>query len=120
MSLAVMMAQHATWEACAKEMPELQRIYSDLERAGVDLLGVSVDLDTVDGVPAYLDARGITYPVFTTDDAALETLYPRGEAVVPLTVLIDGDGRILEVHTGWSEASQTALRDLVSSRLDRP
>jgi thiol-disulfide isomerase/thioredoxin len=110
----------ATWcVPCAKEMPELQRIYTDLDRAGVDLVGVSVDLDTVDGVPRYLEARGITYPIFTTDDAALEMLYPRGEAVVPLTVLLDDEGRILEVLTGWSESSQDALRALVSGNRGR-
>jgi thiol-disulfide isomerase/thioredoxin len=103
----------ATWcVPCAEEMPELQRLHPDLERAGIDLLGVSVDLDTAANVPAYLAQREIRYPIFTTDERALESLYPRGEAQVPLTVLLDGQGRILEILQGWSRKSEKALERL--------
>jgi peroxiredoxin len=107
----------ATWcVPCAKEIPELQRLYPELERAGIDLVGVSVDLDTVEHVPGYIAERNVTYPIYTTDEAALETLYPRGEATVPLTLLLDGAGRILEIHSGWNDASEKALRDLMTRK----
>ena len=100
----------ATWcLPCAEEMPHLQRLYPELEAAGVELLGISVDLDTVGNVEEYIRVRNVTYPIYTTDATALGALYPRGEATVPLTVLIDGDGRILEIYSGWSEESERAL-----------
>jgi peroxiredoxin len=103
----------ATWcVPCAREMPELQKLYPRLEQAGIDLVGVSVDLDTAGNVPQYIEERGITYPIYTTDEAALEALYPRGEATVPLTVLLDDTGRILQIHSGWSERSERALLSL--------
>jgi len=106
----------ATWcVPCAEEMPELQKLYPSFTRAGIDLIGISVDLDTVDAVPEFLRARGIDYPVYTTDAAALERLFPRGEATVPLTVLLDAQGRILQILTGWSERSEQALRSLAGS-----
>jgi peroxiredoxin len=107
----------ATWcTPCAQEMPELQKLYPDLTGAGVDLVGVSVDLDTVEHVSAYIRERKITYPIYTTDEAALETLYPRGEATVPLTLLLDGEGRVLEIHSGWSRRTEQGLHDLISRK----
>ena len=106
----------ATWcVPCAREMPELEKLYPALERAGVDLVGVSVDLETVGNVAGYVEARNITYPIFTTDESAMETLYPRGEATVPLTVLLDEDARVLRVYSGWSKASEEALRRLTGA-----
>jgi peroxiredoxin len=107
----------ATWcVPCAQEMPELQKLYPELDGAGIDLLGVSVDLDTVDNVPEYIRQRRITYPIYTTDEAALETLYPRGEATVPLTLLLDGEGTIVEIHSGWSKRSEQAIHALISRK----
>jgi len=107
----------ATWcTPCAQEMPELQKLYPDLTGAGVDLIGVSVDLDTVEHVSAYIRDRKITYPIYTTDEAALETLYPRGEATVPLTLVLDGEGRVLEIHSGWSRRTEQGLHDLISRK----
>ena len=91
-----------------------ERLPTDREERAADLLGVSVDLDTAANVPSYLAQREIRYPIFTTDEQALESLYPRGEAQVPLTVLLDGQGRILEILQGWSEKSEKALQGLAS------
>jgi len=110
----------ATWcVPCAQEMPELQRLYPRLERAGVDLVGISVDLDTAANVPAYVASRGVTYPIYTTDESTLELLYPSGEATVPLTVLVDEEGRILEILSGWSERTERALDLFARSARDR-
>ncbi len=103
----------ATWcVPCAAEIPELQRLYPRLQQAGVDLVGLSVDLETVEAVPDYVQSAGVSYPIYTTDEAALESLYPRGEATVPLTLLLDRDGRVEQIHSGWSEESAEALEEL--------
>jgi thiol-disulfide isomerase/thioredoxin len=104
----------ATWcVPCAEEIPELQKLYPDLERSGVDLVGISVDLDTVEHVAEYVRDRGVGYPIYTTDVSAMEMLYPRGEAVVPVTALLDEQGRVVRVYSGWSPESEEAIRELV-------
>ena len=104
----------ATWcRPCAQEMPQLQKLYPDLDGAGIDLVGVSVDFDTADNVGPYIKERQITYPIYITDEAAMETLYPRGDATVPLTLLLDDRGHVLEIHSGWSRASEQALHNLM-------
>ena len=107
----------ATWcRPCAEEMPELQRLHPDLQRAGVDLIGVSLDRETVAQVSPVVRKRGVTYPNYTTGDETFEALYPRGEAIVPITVLLDERGRVLQVFSGWSERSERALRELTLRR----
>ncbi len=103
----------ATWcVPCAAEIPELERLSPALARHGVDLVGISLDLDTADAVPAYLAERAVSYPVVLTDEAALDTLYPTGEATVPISVLLDRTGTVLEIYPGWSDATASALERL--------
>ena len=45
LTLVVLAAGAAS--TCAEEMPQLERLYPDLEAAGIDLVGVSVDLESM-------------------------------------------------------------------------
>ncbi len=97
---------------CAQEMPELQALYPRLERAGVALIGISLDTETVAQVPAYLRERGIRYPVYTTGPETIAALYRRGEMLIPLSLLLDDRGRVVEAFAGWTERSRQALNAL--------
>ncbi len=109
----------ATWcVPCGREMPELQRLHPSLRASGVGLLGISLDSD-LSAVPGYLRARGITYPIYVAEPSGIEKLYVRGRVVVPLSVLLDGEGRVLEVLSGWSERSREALARLADHGRDR-
>jgi hypothetical protein len=57
----------------------------------------------------------VTYPIYTTDEATLDRLYPTGEATVPLTLLVDEQGRIMEILSGWSERTERKLDRLAQS-----
>lgn len=105
----------ATWcVPCAKEMPELERLREELARSGVDLVGLSVDgPETVGDVPRYAAEREVGYPLYTVTPEALDLLYPTGEATVPVTLLLDADGRVLDVYSGWSARSRAAIERLV-------
>lgn len=107
----------ATWcVPCGREMPELEKLRARLAEAGIDLVGVSVDLDTAAEVPEYVKARGVGYPIFVTDEAGMDRLFPTGEARVPMTVLLDDRGRVLDAHSGWSRETARALESLLGAR----
>ena len=101
----------ATWcVPCAKEIPELQALQGKLAAAGVTLAGVSVDApETVGMVEGYLADRNVSYPTFTTDERGLEALYPSGEVTVSVTVLLDADGTVVEVFSGWSARTERRI-----------
>lgn len=94
---------------CAKEMPELQNLRSRLGVAGIDLVGVSIDTDTADQIPAYLARLGITYPIYATDQGSVSAVFPKGEVLIPASFLLDGRGLVLEALSGWSDDSRSAI-----------
>ena len=95
-------------------MPELQMLSQGLDAAGIDLIGVSLDIDTADLVPAFLDSLAISYPVYTTADPAVPELYAGGELFIPLSILLDDQGRVLRVFGGWSPETAAALAELAA------
>ncbi|ANM31885.1 hypothetical protein ABI59_23455 [Acidobacteria bacterium Mor1] len=106
----------ATWcTPCAVEIPELVHLYPELTAAGIDLVGLSVDVDPAADVQGYVARQGMEYPVLMTDSDSLDILYPNGEATVPLTLLLSDQGQVLEIYSGWSKRSAAALEALVKS-----
>jgi len=101
---------------CAEEMPELQQLRSELSAAGIDLLGVSIDIETADQVSEYIEARGVDYPIFVTDEQSVADVFVGGEVLIPTSFLIDENRRVLDVYTGWSMRTRRALRELVAER----
>jgi peroxiredoxin len=95
-------------------MPELQELYPDLRQAGIDVIGVSIDVETVDQVPGFLSARGIRYPIYTTEEASIPEIFSRDEVLIPISFLLDDRGRVEQVFTGWTEETRTALNRLAA------
>ena len=105
----------ATWcIPCRAEMPQLEKLYPKLQAAGVDLIGVSVDVaEARRKIPSYLERVGVTYPSYTTDETGLELLYSGGQLFVPITFILDGDFRIVEILSGWNAKSEARLQSLL-------
>ncbi len=93
----------ATWcVPCRREMPELEQLSGPLASAGIDLVGISIDTNTVARVAPFLRDMGTTYPVHVSNDDRIPGLFEGGAIVVPLSVLLDEEGRVLRVIGGWS------------------
>jgi peroxiredoxin len=95
-------------------MPELEAMHPRLAERGIDLVGVSVDTDADAPVAEYAKAR-VTYPVYRLDPAEMGRLYTSDEATVPLTFLIDADGRVAELIPGWSDASRRRFEAILGA-----
>ena len=80
--------------------------------SGVDLVGISIDTDTADRIGPFLESTGVTYPVFHTLDPGVSDLYRGGQVSIPLSVLLDDQGRVLQVIGGWSFESAGQFRAL--------
>ena len=99
---------------CRLEMPELEKLYPELQAAGVDLLGISLDTGQARArVQRFLDRAGITYPNFTTHQSSLEQLFTGDQVFVPVSFVIDAQGRIDNLFSGWSRESEAAIRKLI-------
>jgi thiol-disulfide isomerase/thioredoxin len=102
----------ATWcVPCRREMPELEAMRERLAARGVDLVGVSVDTEPAAPVEAFSRAR-VRYPVFRLDPAAMDQLYASDEVTVPLSFVVESDGRVSELVPGWSDASRRRFEEI--------
>ncbi|MCR4756532.1 MAG: redoxin domain-containing protein [Butyrivibrio sp.] len=91
----------ATWcPPCRAEMPDIQKLYEEysaLEDSDVEILAVAFpnygDEKDVEGVKAFLDQNGYTYPVLMDEGASL--ILPYYITAYPTTFIIDKEGYVL-------------------------
>ncbi len=103
----------ATWcVPCRLEMPELQGLQSSFDAQGIDLVGVSIDTQTLGAVAGYVEQIGARYPIYVSQDQAVADLYVGGRISVPLSVLLDDTGRVMQVIGGWSAATAESFERL--------
>ena len=91
----------ATWCApCLKEMPELDAYAREQVANGAQVVGIA--LDEAEPVRAFLQQHGIGYPNLLDtpgpSDAGVRLGNPAG--VLPYSVLVSADGRILKTRIG--------------------
>ena len=83
----------ATWcTPCRVEMPMLEATWQRHKRAGLVVLGASVDRGGASEVRQFVTERGITYPVAIVGDDIIAAL--GGVHGYPTSVLIGRDGRV--------------------------
>ena len=96
---------------CRQEMPQLQKLAAGLKTADVEVIGISLDMGAQRRkVPRVLDQLKITYPTFTTDKAIFTQLFSGDQVLIPLSFIIDRQGQIIEVLTGWNKDSAAQVR----------
>ena len=101
----------ASWcGPCREEMPLLDRTQVRLAAKGLQIVGVASD--SVAATREFLDQTPVHYPILIDDpekDEDLSALFGNDHNVLPYTVLIGRDGRILARRAGsFSEAGLDA------------
>lgn len=89
----------STCAPCIAEMPELSDLYRELQPKGLELIALAMPYDPPNRVMAARQALELPFPVALDVNAKLV----RQLGVPPQTpqfLLIDGDGRVVTVHTG--------------------
>ena len=111
----VMVNFWATWcGPCRQEMPLLEELFSRYERVGFTLLGVNIDDDPRRAMQMAKEL-GVTFPVVFDDRKEVSRLYDVN--AMPVTVLVDKEGRVRHVHhgykPGYEEKYLTQVRSLL-------
>jgi len=91
----------ATWcSPCREEMPELSELYGEYKNKNVMVLGVAVDELAL--VKEFSLATPVSYPLFAAEDdgMALGINLGNDKGVLPYTVIINSDGRIVKTFFG--------------------
>lgn len=107
----------ATWcVPCRREVPELQALHEARAEDGLHVVGVTVDTrGAEEQIRQFVDMYGVTYDIWWDPDQSV--LQEFGAIGVPLTVLIDADGRIAWRHLGAFERGDPELLKAVDEAL---
>jgi thiol-disulfide isomerase/thioredoxin len=107
----------ATWcVPCVKEMPQLDRLRAALEKNGVDLIGLNVDAESDARVQQFLKKVPVGYPIYIGGVPAISQLFATDELTVPLSVVIDQNGRVEQLISGWSADTQRKFEVLAGDK----
>lgn len=105
----------ATWcPPCRLEIPSLQKVHTDLEAEGVLVVGLSTDAGSPNDIRAFLEERGVTYPVGMASPAHRRAF--GGVRALPTTFILDRDGVIR--HRVFGFFAPPAMRAAVSRLLE--
>lgn len=106
----------ATWcVPCVTEMPELELLRPQLAVNRVDLIGVSVDAEPDAPVGPFAAKMGAHYPIFLGGVPVIEKVFEGDQLAVPLSVVLDDRGQVLQIISGFSAATQKKLAALATA-----
>lgn len=106
----------ATWCApCRYEIPELQAMHEEYGSRGFEVIGVSVDEGAPEAVREFVDEYRMTYPVVLDPEGQLANLLET--SVLPTTVLLDREGKIVWKKFGAIEANDPELVKAIEATL---
>ena len=108
----------ATWCApCRESIPHLVQLHKTYQEKGLEVIGMNVDRGDVDTVRRFAKSMEIRYPIVIAQD---EVQRNYGVTGIPMTVLIDRDGRIRQKFMGFTNGISiqitATVNDLTSEK----
>lgn len=110
----------ATWcKPCIRELTAINDVYRDwVEETGVKIYAISIDeAQNAGKVKPFVDARGWDFDILL--DQSGEFARAMGCQHPPHTVIVDGNGKIVYSHSGYTEGSEEELYDIVKKLVNQ-
>ncbi len=110
----------ATWcGGCKVEIPEFIEFQSKYKESGFEVIGVSTDKDGWKVVKPFAEEKRISYTVVLGDDEICKVY---AVEAMPVTLLIDREGRIAASHKGVlnKEAGEHEIKTLIQESSKHP
>lgn len=105
----------ATWcSPCREEIPHFVQLQEKYRDRGLQVIGVSMD-DSPEPVPAFVQQFHMNYPV-VMGNAKIGELYG-GLLGLPITFVLDREGRIAAKHVGATDAA--VIKQEIAGLLNR-
>ena len=87
----------AAWcRPCLKELPDLVKLDNKYRHKGLNMIGISIDLEGPNAMQPFLDKYRVKFPVYWVGEKAVSELGIYG---IPMIMLVK-DGEILEKIVG--------------------
>ena len=113
----VLLTFWASWcGPCREELPELEKLVGELAEEGFVLVTVNMDQSPAMGM-RFLQQHDIDVPAYRMDQRELSQL---GLRSLPTNVLLDREGRPVQIFSGYSPEMPAEIRRLVLAMEGRP
>ena len=110
----------ATWcKPCLRELKAIHEVYPDwVDETGMKLIAISVDeAQNVNRVKPRVNSEGWEYEVLLDTNGDLQRAL--GVQSVPHLFIIDGEGNIVESHSGYNEGSEAHIIEKVRELINQ-
>ena len=100
----------ATWcKPCNRELSAIAEVYPDWqEETGMKLIAISIDqAQNINKVKPLVDSNGWEYEVLLDPNSAFRRAL--GIQMIPHMLIIDGDGKIVESRSGYTEGAESHI-----------
>ena len=104
----------ATWcKPCNRELTAIADIYEDWQKeTGVKVIAVSIDqAQNINKVKPLVDNHGWPYEVLLDPNGEFKRAL--GVQMIPYTLIVDGNGKIVYKHNGYTEGAEDELIEKV-------
>jgi cytochrome c biogenesis protein CcmG/thiol:disulfide interchange protein DsbE len=99
----------ATWcGPCRSSIPGIQKHYEKRKAEGFEVIGVALEDDGGQGIPAFVKQMGMTYPVGMMISPDNKDKYTDGN--IPSMALIDKKGNLRWKQTGFSQEVEATMQ----------
>ena len=114
----VLLSFWATWcGPCKVEMPHLHELYKERKDDGFTVLSISSDdARSASQVKPYIKKMGYTFPVLLDKESEVTGSY-NPLKTLPYTVIVDREGNIAHVHSGYNPGDEVEIKKLVEEQL---
>lgn len=110
----------ATWcKPCNRELSAISDVYEEWqEETGVKLIAVSIDqAHQIKKVKPMVDQLGWPYEVLLDPNGDLKRAL--GVQMIPYVLVVDGDGKIIGKHQGYTDGEEESLIEEVRKALNK-
>ncbi len=104
----------ATWcKPCNRELKAIHEVYADWqEETGVKVIAVSIDqAQNINKVRPLVDENGWEYEVLLDPNSEFKRAL--GIQMIPYTLIVDGNGKIVYKHNGYTDGAEEELIEKV-------
>lgn len=104
----------STWcKPCNRELSAISEVYEDWQdETGVKLIAVSIDqAQNINKVKPLVDGNGWPYQVLLDPNSDFKRAL--GVQMIPFVLIVDGKGKIVYKHNGYTEGAENELIEKV-------
>ncbi len=104
----------ATWcKPCNRELDAIAEVYDEWQKeTGVKVIAVSIDqAQNINKVKPLVDGKGWEYEVLLDPNSDFKRAL--GVQMIPYTIIVDGNGKIVSKHNGYTEGAEQELIEKV-------